>query len=116
MQKSSTSAELRKALVFLKPYTRQIVWASVALVFTAALSLGLVQYVRIIVDQGFVASSTASLNQAILGFMLVAVLQAIGTFARFYWVSWLGERVTADIRKAVYSHIINLHPGYFEAK
>ncbi len=83
--------------------------------FTAALSLGLVQYVRIIVDQGFVASSTASLNQAILGFMIVAFLQALGTFARFYWVSWLGERVTADIRKAVYSHIISLHPGYFEA-
>ncbi|MFT4861878.1 MAG: ATP-binding cassette subfamily B protein [Pseudohongiellaceae bacterium] len=115
MQKSSTSAELYKALIFLKPYTRQIIWASVALVFTAGLSLGLVQYVRIIVDQGFVASSTASLNQAILGFMLVAFLQAIGTFARFYWVSWLGERVTADIRKAVYSHLISLHPGYFEA-
>lgn len=86
-----------------------------ALVFTAALSLGLVQYVRIIVDQGFVASSTASLNQAIIGFMVIAFLQALGTFARFYWVSWLGERVSADIRKAVYSHIISLHPGYFEA-
>lgn len=83
--------------------------------FTAGLSLGLVQYVRIIVDQGFVASSTASLNQAILGFLVIAFLQALGTFARFYWVSWLGERVTADIRKAVYSHIISLHPGYFEA-
>ncbi len=77
--------------------------------------MGLVQYVRIIVDEGFVASSTASLNQAIVGFMIIAVLQAIGTFARFYWVSWLGERVTADIRKAVYSHVISLHPGYFEA-
>jgi ATP-binding cassette subfamily B protein len=86
----------------------------VALVFTAALTLGLVQYVRLIVDRGFVEGSTESLNTAILGFLIVAVLQAIGTFARFYWVSWLGERVTADIRKAVYKHIINLHPGYFE--
>jgi ATP-binding cassette subfamily B protein len=86
----------------------------VALVFTAALTLGLVQYVRLIVDRGFVEGSTQSLNTAILGFLIVAVLQAIGTFARFYWVSWLGERVTADIRKAVYKHIINLHPGYFE--
>jgi ATP-binding cassette subfamily B protein len=73
-----------------------------------------VQYVRLIVDRGFVEGSTQSLNTAILGFLIVAVLQAIGTFARFYWVSWLGERVTADIRKAVYKHIINLHPGYFE--
>lgn len=115
MSKTPTNRELLRALRFLKPYLRQIVWASIALVFTAGLSLGLVQYVRIIVDQGFVASSTASLNQAIVGFMVIAFLQALGTFARFYWVSWLGERVTADIRKAVYSHIISLHPGYFEA-
>ena len=109
------SVKLSPALRFLKPYSKQICWASIALVFTAGLSLALVQYVRIIVDQGFVASSVASLNQAILGFLLIAVLQAMGTFTRFYWVSWLGERVTADIRKAVYAHIISLHPGYFEA-
>jgi len=115
MSNTSTTSELLRALRFLKPYGKQITWAIVALVFTAGLSLGLVQYVRIIVDQGFVASSTASLNQAIVGFMVIAFLQALGTFARFYWVSWLGERVTADIRKAVYSHIIALHPGYFEA-
>lgn len=115
MSLSSEQLPLTRALVFLSPYKRQICWASIALVLTAGLGLGLVQYVRIIVDQGFVASSTASLNQAIAGFLLIAVLQAIGTFARFYWVSWLGERVTADIRKAVYSHLISMHPGYFEA-
>lgn len=113
MQKSSTSL-LVKAASFLKPYKKQILIASVALVFTAGLTLGLVQYVRIIVDQGFVAGSTRALNTAVLGFFFIAIFQAIGTFARFYWVSWLGERVTADIRKAVYSHIIDLHPGYFE--
>jgi ATP-binding cassette, subfamily B, bacterial len=105
---------LNKTVPFLKPYKSQILIATLALVFTAALTLGLVQYVRIIVDRGFVAGSMDSLNVAILGFVIVAVLQAIGTFARFYWVSWLGERVTADIRKAVYAHIIQLHPGYFE--
>ncbi|MDB3908676.1 ABC transporter transmembrane domain-containing protein [Gammaproteobacteria bacterium] len=113
MPESSTSL-LVKASSFLKPYTKQIIIASIALVFTAALTLGLVQYVRIIVDRGFVEGSTESLNTAIVGFLVVALLQAVGTFARFYWVSWLGERVTADIRKAVYSHIIDLHPGYFE--
>jgi ATP-binding cassette subfamily B protein len=86
----------------------------VALVFTAALTLGLIQFVRLIVDRGFASGSTESLNSAILGFLVVAILQAVGTFARFYWVSWLGERVTADIRIAVYRHIVNLHPGYFE--
>ncbi|MDD9889257.1 MAG: ABC transporter transmembrane domain-containing protein [Gammaproteobacteria bacterium] len=115
MASQSSSKLLIRASRFLKPYKKQIVWASIALIFTAGLNLTLVQYVRIIVDEGFVASSMASLGQAITGFIIIAVLQAIGTFARFYWVSWLGERVTADLRQAVYSHIIALHPGYFEA-
>ena len=113
-QRRSSTRLLANTAVFLKPYTTQIIVASVALVFTAALTLGLVQYVRLIVDRGFAAGSAASLNSAIIGFLVVAVLQALGTFARFYWVSWLGERVTADIRSAVYRHLINLHPSYFE--
>ncbi len=113
-QRRSSSRLLASTAVFLKPYLTQITVASIALIFTSALTLGLVQYVRLIVDKGFVEGSTESLNTAIIGFLVVAILQAFGTFARFYWVSWLGERVTADIRKAVYKHIINLHPSYFE--
>ncbi|MDG2141219.1 MAG: ABC transporter transmembrane domain-containing protein [Gammaproteobacteria bacterium] len=115
MFQSSSRTPLVRAFVFLKPYKKQISWAGLALIFTAGLNLTLVQYVRIIVDQGFVANSTIFLGQAITGFVIIAVLQAFGTFARFYWVSWLGERVTADLRRAVYSHMISLHPGYFEA-
>ena len=115
MSQDSSSTVLARAFLFLKPYKKQILWAGLALIFTAGLNLALVQYVRIIVDQGFVASSAALLGQAIVGFLIIAILQAFGTFARFYWVSWLGERVTADLRRAVYSHMISLHPGYFEA-
>ena len=114
MSDKSTSYLVTAAVRFLFPYKKQIVWASIALIVTAGLNLSLVQYVRIIVDQGFVAASTNMLNQAIIGFLVIALLQAIGTFARFYWVSWLGERVTADLRKAVFAHIIGLHPAYFE--
>lgn len=112
----STSAlsSLRKSFVFLWPYKLQMVLATIALIFTAAISLALVQFVRVIVDVGFVAGSSQSLGWAILGFFVVAILQALGTFARFFTVSWLGERVTADIRKAVFSHLMTLHPGYFE--
>lgn len=115
MSEKSTRYLITAAARFLLPYKKQILWAGIALIVTAGLNLALVQYVRIIVDQGFVAASTTMLNQAILGFLVIALLQAVGTFARFYYVSWLGERVTADIRKAVFSHIIGLHPGYFEA-
>lgn len=105
---------LKQVIPFIKPYSRQMAMATLALLFTAAITLGLVQYARIIVDAGFVAGSAQSLGQAVLAFLVVAVLQALGTFARFYWVSWLGERVTADIRKAVFNHLLGMHPSYFE--
>tara|TARA_Y100000385_G_scaffold108211_1_gene112396 strand:+ start:3553 stop:5367 length:1815 start_codon:yes stop_codon:yes gene_type:complete len=100
---------------FMRPYSSRILLASIALILTAGLSLGLVQIIRVIVDSGFVAGSNTSLNVALLGFVAIAIFQAIGTFARFYWVSWLGERVTADIRKSVFTQLLRLHPGFFEA-
>ena len=68
-----SSSVLLGALQFLVPYKKQIVWASIALVFTAGLSLALVQFVRIIVDQGFVASSASSLSQAVVGLSLIHI-------------------------------------------
>ena len=112
MESQSSSKLLVRAFKFLKPYKKQIVWASIALIFTAGLNLALVQYVRIIVDQGFVASSLASLGRAITGFLIIAILQAIGTFARFYWVSWLGERVTAN-RFSTRHHENSFNPESF---
>ncbi|WP_339858381.1 ABC transporter transmembrane domain-containing protein [Pseudohongiella acticola] len=112
--KKAGISSLLQAARFVLPYKKQILLAAVALLFTAGLTLGLVQYVRIIVDSGFVAGSAQSLSGAIFGFLVVAILQAIGTFSRFYWVSWLGERVTADIRKAVFDHLLTMHPAYFE--
>lgn len=105
---------LTQVLPFIRPYTRQLIAATLALIFTAGITLGLVQYARIIVDAGFVAGSAQTLGEAVFAFLLVAILQALGTFARFYWVTWLGERVTADIRKAVFNHLLNMHPSYFE--
>jgi ATP-binding cassette subfamily B protein len=72
------------------------------------------QGIKILIDDGFVAGSIEQLNQAALFIVIIAVLMAIGTYARFYLVSWLGERVSADIRQAVFDHLITLHPSYFE--
>ncbi|MGM0633873.1 MAG: ABC transporter transmembrane domain-containing protein, partial [Pseudomonadota bacterium] len=105
---------LLQAARFVRPYRWPLAAALVALLFTAAVTLMLVQYVRIIIDSGFASGSPQALSGAVGGFIAVAVLQALGTFARFYWVSWLGERVTADIRKAVYAHLLYLHPAWFE--
>jgi len=83
-------------------------------VFTAAVTLGMGQGVRLLIDEGFVAGSPEKLNQAALFIIGLAMMMAVGTFLRFYFVSWLGERVSADIRLKVFDHLLTLHPHYFE--
>ena len=107
-------ALLAPAWEFLRPYWPRVLGASAALVFTASVTLSLGQGLRMLVDQGFVSGSAEQLNRAVLVFMLIVLLLAIGTFTRFYLVSWIGERVTADLRRAVFDHVLSLHPGFFE--
>lgn len=108
----------RKALTlvidFISPYKRAVAGALVALVFTAGITLGLGQGLRILVDQGLATQSPAMLSKAVGLFFVLVIGLAIGSFARFYLVSWIGERVVADIRKQVFNHLIDLHPGFYE--
>lgn len=108
----------RKALKlvyeFISPYQRAVAGALVALVITAGITLSLGQGLRILVDQGLATESPANLARAIGLFFVLVLGLAFGSFARFYLVSWIGERVVADIRKRVFNHLIDLHPGFFE--
>ncbi|MFT0865899.1 ABC transporter transmembrane domain-containing protein [Pseudomonas sp. CAM1A] len=99
---------------FVRPYRRQALLALLALVVTAAITLSMGQGIRLLVDQGFMTGSAHQLNQTIGLFLLLVVALAVGTFARFYLVSWIGERCVADIRRAVFDHLVWLHPGFFE--
>lgn len=85
-----------------------------ALVITAGITLGLGQGLRILVDQGLATESPANLARAVGLFFVLVLGLAFGSFARFYLVSWIGERVVADIRKRVFNHLIDLNPGFFE--
>jgi ATP-binding cassette subfamily B protein len=105
---------LLKLLRFALPYRWQIAGATVALIVTAGTTLALGTGLRVLIDQGFRTGDSSLLDRAVLILFGVAVLLAAGTFARFYLVSWVGERVVADIRKAVFDHIIGLSPGFFE--
>ncbi|QCI11503.1 ATP-binding cassette domain-containing protein [Pseudomonas putida] len=105
---------LQLAWQFIRPYRRQALLALLALVVTAAITLSMGQGIRLLVDQGFMTRSAHQLNQTIALFLLLVVALAIGTFSRFYLVSWIGERCVADIRRAVFDHLIGLHPGFFE--
>ncbi|RRC96731.1 ATP-binding cassette domain-containing protein [Amphritea balenae] len=105
---------LKQLIGFMLPYRRYWIGAMIALLFTAGITLAIGQGVRLVIDNGFVAGSVSQLNQAIAMLVVMAVLMACGTFIRFYLVSWLGERVTADIRQSVFDNVISLHPSYFE--
>ncbi|TQV72152.1 ATP-binding cassette domain-containing protein [Aliikangiella marina] len=99
---------------FVLSYKKMLAAALIALLFTAAVSLSLGQGVRLVIDSGFVEGSKAQLANAIGVIIVMIALLAIGTFTRFYLMSWLGERVSADIRKKVFNQLVSLHPSYFE--
>lgn len=99
---------------FLYPYGKEIAIFLIALLVTAVITLSIGQGLRLVIDEGFVGQSLDRLGVAVAFIMGAAVVMAIGTFVRFYLISWLGERVSADIREAVFSHIIGLHPSFFE--
>lgn len=105
---------IRLALRLIAPYRKQAIGALLALVVTAAITLSMGQGIRLMVDQGFMTRSPALLNETIGLFMGLVVALAVGTFARFYLVSWIGERVVADLRKQVFDHLVSLHPGFYE--
>jgi ATP-binding cassette subfamily B protein len=101
-------------LKFLRPYRWQAVGATLALLVAAGTVLALGPGLKFLIDQGFGQDDPTVLNKAVLALIVVAVLLALGTAARFYLVSWIGERVVADMRRAIFGHIIGLSPGFFE--
>ncbi|HET8905199.1 MAG TPA: ABC transporter transmembrane domain-containing protein [Saccharospirillum sp.] len=99
---------------YLKRYRHLMLGAAAALILTSGLTLALGQGVRLVIDQGILAESLGALNRT-LGFVMVLVVaMAVGTFVRFYLVTWLGERVSADLRADVFAHLVHMHPSYFE--
>ncbi|HIP78741.1 MAG TPA: ATP-binding cassette domain-containing protein [Kiloniellaceae bacterium] len=99
---------------FVRPYKLQLGCAIAALLVAAGTVLGLGMGLRRLVDEGFSAGNAALLNQAVLVLFGVVILLAAAIYARFYLVSWIGERVVADIRKRVFDHILTLSPAYYE--
>jgi ATP-binding cassette subfamily B protein len=105
---------LRPLLRFLKPYKLQLVAASIALTVGALTVLGLGQGLRSLVDSGFGTGNTALLDKAVVLMLGVTALLAVATYARYSLVSWVGERVVADVRRAVFDHVVTLSPTFFE--
>ncbi len=106
-------------LPFIRPYRTRIAAAALFLVLAAVSTLVFPVALKSLIDQGFVATDPGARVMALREhfFALFAVGIALGVFsaARFYMVSWLGERVTADLRNAVYAHVIRQSPEFFES-
>jgi ATP-binding cassette subfamily B protein len=108
---------LKGLLPFLAPYRLRFVFAGIALVVAATATLAIPYAFKQLIDLGFTAPGTQGRAHVDLYFIAlfgVACVMAVATAARFYAVSWLGERVTADIRAAVYGHVLEQSPQFFE--
>ena len=118
--KKSSLATLKGLLPFLKPYKREFLLAGIALLIAAGATLAIPYAFRQMIDLGFGDAGAAGgksiqhVDFYFLALFGVASVLAIATAARFYMVSLLGERVTADIRSAVYRHIVKQSPQFFE--
>jgi ATP-binding cassette subfamily B protein len=106
---------LQYLLPLLRPYRRQIIYALCALLVAASTVMVLGQGLRQVIDLGLRSNDPSRLNQIMLLFLIVIVVMAVSTYVRFYWVSWLGERVIADVRTKVFAHLLTLSPQFYDS-
>ncbi len=110
----SNIGSLKVLLPFVKPYKTQLLIALFSLVLAASATLAVPFCFREIINLGFSSSSSSQINSTFINLFLIACAVAFSTSLRFYMVSWLGERVTSDIKKAVYDHVLYQSPEFFE--
>ena len=106
---------IKGLLPFMAPYRQRFAFAGIALVVAATATLAIPYAFKQMIDLGFGSGgNSAHIDRYFLALFGVACVMAVATAARFYSVSWLGERVTADIRTAVYGHVLQQSPQFFE--
>lgn len=111
---NTSSATIIKWLgVFLRPYLTKVGIAMIALFVSAASWLILGQGIKTVIDQGFVANDISMLNTALAAVLGIAAVGCVATYFRFYYMIWLGERVSADIRKTLYDHMLKLGLDFY---
>ena len=109
IQKQDLRLLLRLA-PFIKPYKKVALIAGIALILSSIAFLLLGQGIKLFIDEGLYTLN----SKAMLTIFFVLLIMVVSTFVRFYFVSWIGERVSNDVRLAVFKHLLTLHPHYFE--
>jgi ATP-binding cassette, subfamily B, bacterial len=112
--KSRSLRPLRTLVPFIRPYWATILAAAVAMLAAAAATLVMPAMLRGLIDRGFSAAQISAISHYSLLFLAAAGVMGVSAAIRYYFVTWLGERVVADIRKAVFDHVLKLTPAFFE--
>jgi ATP-binding cassette subfamily B protein len=112
--KGSSLKPLRALLPFLAPYRGRMLVAFFALLVAAAAMLALPQALKNVIDKGFSAANAAAIDRYFLWLLVAAAVFAAFASLRMYLVNWIGERVVADLRSAVYARVIRMDPAFFE--
>src|SRR5579872_3944695 len=112
--KSRSVTPLASVLPFLKPYRGRIAAGFLALLCSSTATLVLPFFARGLIDHGFSAEEAGEVGRYFLAFVAAAAVLGLSSATRFYFVTWLGERVTADIREAVFANVLGLTPAFFE--
>ena len=110
----SSIGALRGIIPYLKPYKAAIAASLVALTIAASAVLVMGFGLRSLVDHGFSGGNEELLDDALIGLLVIIVILTAATYARFFLVSWIGEKVVADIRRDVFGHVLNLDSQFFE--
>ena len=114
-QPGHRSPSLLRLARYLVPYKARLAVAGLALIVAAGSVLALGQGLKHVIDSGFASGDPTLLNAALVGFLAVAGLLSAATYARFYLMMSTGERVIADLRRAVFDHIVALSPSFFDS-
>ncbi len=105
---------LRTLIPFIRPYRRTLAAALAALLIASGAMLALPIALRYLIDNGFIAQDIGTVNRYFGWFLAAALLFSVFAALRYYLVTWLGERVVADLRNAVYQRVIGMDPAFFE--
>ena len=111
---SKDRVSILKMIPFLKPYKFKILYAFIALIFASSATLSIGIGMKYLIDGGLVEGNIFLLNSGLIVLLILVVVISLSTYFRFYFISWVGERVVADIRFAVYSQVLKFSPVFFE--
>ena len=96
------------------PYRRALVFSAIALIITSGATLSIGFGMKFLIDSGLGSDDNYLLDRGLFVLLTIVLLISAGTYFRFFYISWVGERVVADIRNDVYQKILTLSPGFFE--